>query len=39
MDQYNKRGDWNVGDSFDLDKASDLIDDKMQKNIIADIRR
>ena len=34
-----KRGKWNVADAFDLDKASDLIDDKMARNMAADIRR
>jgi hypothetical protein len=29
-----KKGNWSIEDAFDLDKASDLIDDKMSKNII-----
>lgn len=35
----DKRGKWNVGDAFDLDKASGLIDDKMARNMAADLRR
>ena len=34
-----KRGKWNVGDAFDLDKASDLLDDKMARNMANDLRR
>ena len=35
----NKRGQWNVGDAFDLDKANELIDDKMARNMAADLRK
>ena len=35
----DRRGKWNVGDAFDLEKASDLIDDKLAKNMANDIRR
>ena len=35
----DKRGKWNVGDAFDLDKASGLIDDKMARNMAADLRK
>ena len=34
-----KRGQWNAGSAFDLDRPSDLIDDKMMKDVAADIRR
>jgi len=34
-----KKGKWCVGDAFDLDKASDLIDDKMAKNIMGDLKK
>ena len=32
-----KKGNWNFEDAFDLNKASDLIDDKMSKNIISSL--
>ena len=35
----DKRGKWSVGDAFDLDKASDLIDDKMARNMANDLRK
>ena len=34
-----KRGKWNVGDSFDLDKASEMLDDNMCKNIMGDLKK
>ena len=34
-----RKGQWNVGDAFDLNKASDLIDDKMAKNLVGDLKR
>ena len=33
-----KRGNWNVDSPLDLDKASDLLDDKIAKNIADEIR-
>ena len=41
MDQFNqlKKGNWDVADAFDLDKASDLLDDKTSERIMADIRK
>jgi hypothetical protein len=38
MEKFNK-GNWNVGDSFDLDKASDQIDDRMRKKLVEDLRK
>ena len=35
----DKRGKWSVGDAFNLDNASDLIDDNMARNMANDIRR
>lgn len=35
----DKRGKWSVGDAFDLDRASELIDDKMARNMANDLRR
>ena len=34
-----KKGNWNVGDAFDLEKAADMMDDKMAKNIMGDLRK
>ena len=34
-----KKGKWNVGEAFDLNAASDLLDDKMQKNILGDLKK
>jgi len=34
-----KKGSWNVADSFDLEKASELMDEKMAKNIMSDLRK
>jgi hypothetical protein len=34
-----KKGNWNVEDPLDLDKASELLDDKVVKNVADDIRR
>jgi hypothetical protein len=34
-----KKGNWNVEDLLDLDKASELIDDKVAKNVADDIRK
>ena len=34
-----RKGKWNVGDAFDLNKASDLIDDKMSKNLVGDLKK
>ena len=34
-----RKGQWSVGDAFDLNKASDLIDDKMAKNLVGDLKR
>ena len=35
----DKRGKWNVGSAFDLNQASDLIDDKMVRNMATDLRK
>ena len=35
----DKKGQWNAGSAFDLNAPSDLIDDKMAKNMAEDIRR
>ena len=35
----DKRGGWNAGQAFDSDKASDLIDDRMVRNMASDIRQ
>ena len=37
--KMDKRGNWNFGQAFDLDQASDLIDDKMARNMAHDIRK
>jgi len=36
-----KKGKWNIDDGFDLDMASDLIDEKMfnNKNLMGDLKR
>jgi hypothetical protein len=34
-----KKGNWNVGDAFDLEKAADMMDEKMAKNIMGDLRK
>ena len=34
-----KKGSWNIASAFDPDRASDLIDDKMARNMANDIRR
>ena len=34
-----KNGKWNVEDAFDLNKASDLLDDKISKNVISDLKK
>lgn len=34
-----KKGNWNVGDAFDLEKAAELMDEKMAKNIMGDLRK
>ena len=35
-----KKGSWNVGAAFNLEEfKSDLIDDKMAKNIAGDLRK
>jgi len=35
-----KKGKWNVGDAFDFNNFnSDLIDDKMSKNIMNDLKK
>lgn len=34
-----KKGSWNAGSAFDVDKASELIDDRMARNVADDIRR
>ena len=35
----DKRGKWSVGDAFNLDEASNMIDDKLARNMANDIRR
>ena len=38
-----KKGNWNIGDAlgddFDLEKAADMMDPKMAKNIMGDLRK
>ena len=34
-----KKGQWNIGDAFDLDKASELMDEKMAKEIMGDLKK
>ena len=34
----DKRGQWNAGDAFDLDKASNLLDDNMARKMANDLR-
>lgn len=35
-----KKGNWNASGAFDLDNfQSDLLDDKMAKNIVGDLRK
>ena len=38
MDKF-KEGKWNIADSFDLDKASELLDTGVAKNIAEEIRK
>ena len=35
----DKRGKWSVGDAIDLEKVSDMIPDKMARNLAEDIKR
>ena len=35
----DKRGKWNAGDAFDLDKANKLLDDASARNLANDLRR
>ena len=35
----DKRGKWNIGDAFNLDDASAMIDDNLARNMANDIRK
>jgi len=34
-----KAGKWNIAEAFNLDKESDLLDEKISKNVLGDLKK